>query len=115
MPANSLINKEHFQQVTLNNRDFAIEVLEKSLFQAEVYATALNKALAEGDFMEIKKIVQQLKSTALIFGMNEWAADIRKIEMAHRDKFEEHKSIILATQKMLTEFISEAKLLKASF
>jgi len=115
MSRDSLINTDHFHEVTLNNKAFALEVLEKSLFQAEVYATALNKSLADGDFMEIKKIVQQLKSTALVFGMTQWASDIKKVEMAHRDKFEENKPTIFSIQKTLSEFTTEVKMLRNSY
>lgn len=109
-----LINLAYFQEVCLGNRDFSLEIINKFIEDYEHYYEPLTKAVEQANFREVKRIVQQLKSIALVFGASQLVGQIRKIEMASQDKFEEYAPLIREVVATFEQFAEEAREIQAA-
>ena len=103
------IDHAHFESISLGDKAFAQEILQRFISDSSIYKTALMKSMDSRDFFSTKKIFQQLKSSGQVFGANKFVENIKKIEMADLDHHDQYTDMISETYSMLLELIDEVK------
>ncbi len=112
MQTNKLIDVEFFKRVSLGNPNFAQEIVQKFLSDSKHYMAEIEVALHQQDFLRIKKVASQCKSSGQVFGVKPFLALIKKIEIADYKLFNESKDLVANFKIMLEQFVEEAKELK---
>lgn len=105
----SSIDISHFERVALGDRQFASEIISRFLSDAAIYRLALRKNMENKDFLAIKRVLQQLKSSGQVFGAVDFVENVRRIEMADLDKYDQLKPKIEEAYGQLLQMIEEVK------
>jgi HPt (histidine-containing phosphotransfer) domain-containing protein len=108
---NHLIDFEFFKRVSLGDPNFAREIVEKFILDSKHYFAEIEVAISQQDFLRIKRVALQCKSSGQVFGVKPFLALIKKIEIADYKMFNESKDLVLSFKSMFEQFVEEAKAL----
>jgi len=104
----AVIEYSQLLKVSLGDEAFAKEIVQRFLRDASVYKHVLDRGLRNKDFIEIKKVLQQLKSSAQVFGAVTLVENIRKVEMADLTKYDQYEGLVKSTYSLLQDLEKEA-------